>query len=280
MAHVYASLAQLNNTLRDNGSVTFATESATISDRKMEILRAVSREVDAHCERSDFGSGFGPRTGTNRYDGDGTAILRLRDDLLSLTTLTVYDGTGGTGTVYVVETDVYLEPYDRTPRRRIVAHGQGSLSAFTRGYRTVDALGSWGERDQRRTATATASAIASTTATSVTVSDGAEFSPGITILIDTEQLYVSAVSGTTLTVERGANGTTAATHGAAAAIQIYEYHPGVVSATLQLSLRRWKARDAGSDGTDGGGDVPTVRPQSESSILRATVGRLRLPSVR
>lgn len=62
-------------------------------------------------------------------------------------------------------------------------------------------------------------AISSSGATSITVTT-AVFQPGHVIKIDSEYLWVSAVSGTTLTVTRGFYGSTAATHSNGAAIDI------------------------------------------------------------
>lgn len=279
MAHVYASLAQLNDQLRDDGATTFASEAAAIQGRKLGILKAVSRDIDTFCRRSRFGSGFGPRTGTNRYDGDGSSLLRLDDDLLSITSLTIKASLGSSGTTYTEETDFIAHPYDTLPKRRLYGRGTSGSVTFPRSLRSAEVAGSWGYADDRATATATASAIASTTTTSVTVSAGAEFSPGQTLLIDSEQMYVSAVTGTTLTVERGANGTTAATHAAAAAIGIYQYHPDVHLACLEIAVLRWKLRNAGADGTDGGGEMPVQRPTAEKAILWTRLRGLRFELV-
>lgn len=279
--HVYASLAQFNDYLRDAGSTTFANESASIVARKLAILESVARDIDTYCQRSDFGSGFGPRTGTNRYDGSNSPVLRLRDDLIAVTSLTIKsDLTQASGTSYTESTDYITEPYDTLPKRSLIAHGYGSLGYFPYGLRIIEVAGSWGERDQRHTATATASAIADTTTTTVTVSAAGEFSPGQTLLIGSEQVYVRSIAGSDLTVQRGANGTTAATHGAAAAIDIYEYAPQVVDCELRLALRRWKGRDAGANGVDGGGEIPVVQPQSERSIMAVTLRDFRYELVR
>jgi len=63
-----------------------------------------------------------------------------------------------------------------------------------------------------RVADTLSAAITSTTATTISVNNGSWFAAGKTITIDTEQMYVSAVSSNTLTVTRGYNSTTANTH--------------------------------------------------------------------
>ena len=55
-------------------------------------------------------------------------------------------------------------------------------------------------------------AISSTSATSVVVDDGTDFEVGQNIKVDTEEMTITAISTHTLTVVRGVNGTTAATH--------------------------------------------------------------------
>jgi len=55
-------------------------------------------------------------------------------------------------------------------------------------------------------------AISTTSATSITVTNGDWFTVGKTITINSEQLYVSAISDSTLTVTRGYNSTTASVH--------------------------------------------------------------------
>jgi hypothetical protein len=63
--------------------------------------------------------------------------------------------------------------------------------------------------------------IASTGATSVTVASGTNFSPGSVFTVDSEDIQVTAVSGTTLTVTRGVDSTTAATHSSGATVNIH-----------------------------------------------------------
>lgn len=285
MAHTYASLADAMNFARDEGASStgmWAIATSANSARALAVLESCSRRVDEWCGRSAYGSGFGPRTGINRYDGDGGNNLQLRDDLQSVTSITVRQATASaTTTTPAANTDYYLRNqrrgYEPAPYREILLHGLGSVTVFGSGFRVTDVSGTWGYANVSATNTATASVIASTSATTITVSSGTEFSPGQTILIDSEQLYITAQSTVTLTVVRGANGTTAATHSAAAATAKYTYDSAVIDTTLRLWLKRWRARDAGANGVDGGGDVGVTQyGESEDTILRRGVGHLRL----
>lgn len=61
-------------------------------------------------------------------------------------------------------------------------------------------------------------AIADTITTTMSVTTAANFQAGDVVLIDSEQIWISAMSGTTATITRAFNGTTAATHLNAAVI--------------------------------------------------------------
>ena len=273
MAHIYATLAEANDYARDAGSTTFAAESALIIARKLAPLAAVSRRIDAWCARSQFGSGFGPRLGTNVYDGQSESRLYLGDDLISYTSGTVAGQTGGTGVAIVESTDFYLEPASRAQKRWLRLHGLTSVTVGA-GYRIWSLLGSWGYEDRRVTLTTLGAAISSTTATTITLA--AAGSPGMTLLVDSEQMYMTAGT-TTATVTRGANGSTAATHSNGATVQRYLYDAAAHDVCLRLYLRRWRGRDAGADGSDGGGDVPgTIPREGEDTILRRGLGQLRV----
>lgn len=270
MSHTYATVAEANDYLTSGGSTKFTGESAAIVALKRAVLESVSKRIDDVCRRSAFGSGFGPRVGTNKYDGDGTNLLLLKDDLLGTpTAFTVAPMTASSTVSPVVDTDYYLSNvlgYTGPPWRQVILHRLGSPTYFGQGYRTVSITGSWGYSNVTVTLAATASAIASTSTTSVTMSGVTECSPGQTLLIDSEQLYVTSISGSVLTVVRGANGTTAATH-AGGAIASYVYDPRVHATCLRLFMRRWKARDAGADGTSGGLDMPAQQTTEGEKLI-------------
>lgn len=283
MAHTYATVSEANDYMTSGGSTKFATESAAIVALKLSILEAVSRRIDFVCHRSAFGSGFGPRTGTNLYDGDGCNELLLRDDLLGTpSAFTVAAATGSSTVSPVVTTDYYLGSplgYVGPPWRKIILHQRGTPTVFGTGYRTISVTGSWGyPTDLVPSTTTVASGLdVGTTAQTFTTSATPTISPGATLRIGSEDLYLISVSGTTATVLRGANGTTAATHADASAISTHRYDSRVRDVALRLFMRRWKSRDAGADGTDGGLDVSVVRAvEGEETIARRGLSDLIL----
>ncbi len=277
LRHVYASLAELNDTLTTGGAT--AMTNAGNNARKLEMLDEVSRLIDTKAHR---GSGFGPWVGTMQYDGDSRDVLWLRADLATLTSLTVRPSQAAASVTPVVETDFYLAGLDgyNAPYRKLLLHGQGSPVTFGSAQRGIGVTGTWSYPYRTRLLTATTAEVLDDTETSVDVTALTELSPGMTILVGSEQMYVSGTTtGTpyTLTVERGVNGTTAATHITASPITRYVYDPSVNSLALRLATKRWKARDAGADGSDGGGDVGVITPrEGEDTIIRRMLGPVRL----
>lgn len=273
LRHVYASIAELNDTLVTGGST--ALTNAGNNARKLAILDEVSRIVDARAHR---GSGFGPWVGTKYYDGDCLDTLYLRADLSSLTTLSIAAAIGSTAVTPTVETDFYLAGLSsyEAPYRKIILHGQGTPTMFGNGFRTTAVTGTWTYPYRTRVLTVTTGEALDDSETEVDVSGLTGLSAGMTILVDSEQMYVTATTDSTtdsITVERAVNGTTAATHLTAAAMTRYVYEPSVHALTLRLAEKRWKARDAGADGSDGGADVGTLSlREGDDTIIRRTIG--------
>ena len=280
MAHTYASVADFIDYQRDNGSAETIT--TAMAGRLLLVLEGASRRVDGFCSRSPvFGSGFGPRTATNRYDGDLGVRLRLRDDFTAITSVTARPSTASAAVSLTVDTDYYTEPYDAAPIRSLILHGQGALAAFGWGYRVTTVVGTAGYSNEfLLTSTTVASGLAAdATVTTFVTSASPTLSPGQTLLIGSEHLYLTGLSGTTATVLRGQNGTTAAVHANASTISIYRYPRQATDATLGVAMRRWKMRDSGVTPDYGGGQVPgTGAHDTERSILMASIGDLRLVS--
>lgn len=270
MPHTYATVDEFSLFMTDGGDASWTgTNVATVR----LVLEAASRRVDGWASRSRFGSGFGPRIGTNLYNGDGSDLLELRDDLLSVGSVVILDKTGGTGTT---ETGYYLEPNGRPQKRYAKLTGLGTYGVWTQGLQTVQfAACTWGYSND--TLALGSAILASSSATTATLTSGSA-AVGMTILAGTEHLYVTAATGgTALTVLRAQNGTTATTGTVSASY--YVYPPDARLGTLLLAQRRWRGRESGLTNQYGGGDVPvTAHLDSEYAILRANVGHLRLYS--
>ena len=112
---------------------------------------------------------------------------------------------------------------------------------------TVQIDGKWGYREVTEDSEADINEGAqySATDTTLTVTDGSKFAVAQTILIESEQLYITAIATNDLTVTRGVNGTTAATHADSTDISLYKYPPAMAEACLIQASRLWKRKDSG-----------------------------------
>jgi hypothetical protein len=208
------------------------------------VLEAASSEIDAICNRT-----FQPHTATRSYRAHNATTLVLPDDLLSVTSLKTYKTSSRDSQDTWSASDYDLLPYNaagqREPYTMVEATPDG-LYVFPSFAKGVEIVGVWGWWLDTLSVTTLNGAISSTTATSVTVATATAslVEPLMTILVDSEQMYVTAVSGAVLTVERGVNGTTAATHLTAAAVSVYRYPSAIVEATAIQSARLYRRKDA------------------------------------
>jgi hypothetical protein len=118
------------------------------------------------------------------------------------------------------------------------------------------------------TATATLGEDLDTSETDVDVSDGTAFAAGQIIRIDSEDMPIDSIATNTLTVRRGQNGTTAATHDNGAAITILTAPEDIKEACL-LQASRLFAREATVLGVSGASALgtTTVKAPKDEDIL-------------
>lgn len=184
---------------------------------------------------------FVPVTDTRSFDAPAGAQdpLVLDQDLLNLTAIS--DGGGA-----VALTDVVLYPLNAVRVRVIELAPAESWETGTTAQAAISVTGLWGYgADLDATGAILAAAITSTTATTITVSDGSLIETGWCLLIDSEQLFVVGISGATITVLRGNNGTTAATHSNAAPVYRYVPAPAIEEATVVLATLWYHWQGAG-----------------------------------
>lgn len=142
----------------------------------------------------------------------------------------------------------------------------------------------------------TASLTAANSAQAITVSDGTQWLAGETLLIDSERLLVVDVSGNVLTVtravdgsalaahttttlcaprtlvvQRGALGTTAATHSQGTATYLFQVPGGVAELTLAWAINHLLQRQSGWSRTVGGGDNSQPAPGDGLTLLERRV---------
>jgi len=231
----YSTLARLKSRLDITG---------TTNDTDLQMLvNAASRAVDKHTKRF-----FYVDTATRYFDGQSSPAFL--DDILSVTTLkTDEDGDATYENSYTATTDYWLYPLNKYPKTYAVINSSGSYGGFASGMRhAIEIAGLFGYAESATPYSTSGDAVAddplTAVATTITVTAASNFVVGQTILIEDEQCYVSAASGTSLTVTRAVNGTTGAEHVATTVIYIYSYPDQIVEATLIQAMRWWKRRES------------------------------------
>jgi hypothetical protein len=272
MTNAYASVAALK------GSAALNITGASYDSQLLALLEGVSRWIDAHCNRHFF-----VLTATRRFDGDGGTALAL-PDLISVTTLKTDENRDRVFEQTWAASDYLLYPLDAKPQdpagrpfSRVLVDSFGSRQAFPQGPATVELAGKWGYREVLADSLADIAEGGAFTAgdTTLTVTDGAKFATGQNLLIEAEQLFVAAIAGNNLTVARGVNGTTAASHPNGADISIYQYPEGVARACLLQAAQSWQHR--GGSSAVGGGRAGAGEPGIQREVRQLLAGYRRLP---
>ena len=295
--HTYTTTDDLRDYL---SGTSYASGWTSDADSLRLILEAQSRRIDDYCG----GGGFGPSTESRYYDIGGgdlrhsyevikyatapgnignfnerVGIIPLDGWLINTTTVTAYGQTARTDNTTLSEgysDDYWLLPYNRIPIS-IFQMNEDSANSLSAGQQSLLITGQWGYTADTISVT-TSDAISSTTTTSISVASGSGLSPAQTILIDSEQLYITAISGNTLTAERGVNGTTAATHSGGVSVYRYDYPSLVSQACKDLAKITFRDRDLGTIDTIGGGGQAITRSSSELTSVLGTLDDYRVAS--
>jgi hypothetical protein len=236
----YATLAHLRRYLGLSDTQTGD------DDLLLVFLRAASRLIEGFTGRH-----FYPLRQAHTYQTPDPVALLLGGDLLALHTLTNGDGS-------VISPSAYtLCPLDEPVKFGVLL--DPAQAVFTGSVITVD--GTWGFHPAWPDVWAASGDSVqddplSAGATSLTVNDAdgpdasglwARFAVGQLIQIEDEYLHVLAVNPTTnvLTVARGVNGTTAASHTQGTGIDSYQPPDDVQQTCLRVANWLYKQKDAG-----------------------------------
>ncbi len=230
------------------------------TDYDSQILRNIgvaSRLIDKECDRF-----FSIYEGSFYQDGGATRVV-LDWDVQTITSLIVdIDGNNQypTTSAYTVSLnnpttapDAFTYPANTLPVTRLEANPFGSYGHLGAGFRrAIKITGTFGHgNDWPSPNTADLGTILSadttSTTTALTVSTGGFLSAGMTLRIDSEQIYVSATNstGSTGTMARAQNGTTAGAHASSSAIAYYQYPEAITQAAVITTIRSWKRRESG-----------------------------------
>lgn len=242
------------------GTLRTAAGAPTTADAALlTAIEGASDTIDSECSRT-----FQPYTATKYFSPTGSSSLTLPigTDLIAITTLKTDDDGDGVFETTWATTDYVLLPRNAlvgpapSPYWQIRVAADGDYS-FPVGDDLVEIVGTWGYALDLLTLAATTSEVLDASETGVDVSSVSEIEVGNTIQVDSEQMYVTAINTLTLTVERGVNGTTAATHLTAATIKRHRYPRNIALATQLLAMKNFRRKDA-PFGVAGSGEMGTL----------------------
>ena len=243
------------NEVQDQMAGLSATAAASLADTYLRSIETESRAAERVC----LGRVFYSEVETRYIDGGGGTSLWLGHDLVSITTLKV-DSTGnGTYDKTLTEnTDYWTWPGVRrdTPIRRLdLNHNSTVLTIWPNRRRAVEIVGLWGYCHTLE-ATGLTGTVADASTTTITASAEATnlLFPGDTLVMGDEQMDVTAVVDTAITVVRGINGTTATAH-TAVAMSFRRYPEPVAKAVaMRVINTRW-GQQTGYEGAQAGDGV-------------------------
>lgn len=233
MPHSYLGRDDLKRSL---GS-TMAAKDADLR----RALEGVSEQIDRWIDRT-----FRTVQGTRYYTALDPFSVDV-DDLLSVSAVRLDQSRDRSYNTTLTTSDYELEPWNapdlRRPYRTIVTAPNGSYR-FDRARRGIQVVGTWGYWQDLVSVGARLSTTLDATSTSFALASSTTLQPQQTFLIGSEQIYIGDISGTTASVERGVNGTSATSHTTAETIAVYRYPAPVMEACRLQALRLHKRTDA------------------------------------
>ena len=135
-----------------------------------------------------------------------------------------------------------------------VEYATDYIESYTTAVNTLDSAEMFDQVGSSISKTTLNGAISSTSATSVPVDDASALVVGDFIIVDSEHMTISAISGDTLTVTRASNSTTAATHSDEATVSIggssgtyrYTFASGVGTTFRAIKFKLTLSRSSGT----------------------------------
>lgn len=255
---------------------TFTSKDAVIDD----CIESASREIDGLCE---FLPGFFlPQVATREYDWpfrDTRSVdeLPLDQYLLSLTSFTADNGNKTIDPTHLIlEPSRFGPPYFKICIDR---QYQDFFSNFGTSQQAIAVVGVWGYCNTTKP-TSTLNGGINASVTALVMTSAALVGVGDTILIGTEAMFVTAIATNTLTVERGANGTTAATHANADPIRKYAPPADISKITRAIAINEYHMAQGGWTGQAGGGESSIeLRNAALEKLIKRTINRYKMPAL-
>lgn len=232
--------------------------------RLLDALSSASASIERHTQRR-----FLPRQESilHTMNPQNRSELLLADDLLTLQSI-----TNGDGTTIAIDDVIHVSS------GVIILTNGATFSYVNTVEKSINVRGIWGYHPNWTTAWADSNdtvqdASLSSSVSTITVTDAdagtsPRFQVGQLIRIEDEYLVITAVDTSTniLTVERGAQGTTATTHANGATIEIYQVPNDIRQLTLRWAL--WLYREPDSFARY----IPPILAESIAGFRRIGVG--------
>ena len=235
-------------TIKSTAGLNLGT--GTVYDTRLRVIaEAVSRQLDLFCNRRFYYS-----VESRQFDGNGDQSL-LVPDVISIGTLSEDTNSDGTFETDWAASDFILYPRNASPTSRdfgrpytqihVSTLSNGSQDTFLAGQSNYRITGTWGYWKVSH-ASGLSGSLTDATGTSLVLTGSASGNVeiGHTLLINDEQAYVTATTGTAATVIRAVNGTTGTAH-LAQPVSIIEYPQSVTEACFIQLSRLWKRKDSG-----------------------------------
>jgi len=231
----YANLNELKSLL----GITSSTDDTIL----LSTLERASKEIDSYTGRRFYST-----SEVKYFDGDNTLWI---PDLLSISASGLQiDELGVSSFVALASTD-YIEygsgqedSLNKLPITRLEISMNSDYGGFATGIKKgVKISGNWGygESATPYITDTTLSASIGVATTTCSVTSGTNLNPGMTLLVESEQIYINSGSSP-IVVTRGINGTTAVAHASGTQLYYYDYPKDVVQACLDLASALWNIR--------------------------------------
>lgn len=225
-------------------TATTGSGAAAYYNNIASLLSRISREIDRLCRRH-----FYVETAT-RYFTPKVSGFMFIDDVLSLTSFGADSDWDDVVDTAWAAAGYKLEPRNKFPKVKVKANPNSSYILST--LEQMIAVGEFGYGNGLTATPFEDLGITGTLAAAGTTSLGlasyANVEAGMTLQMESEQMFVSQVSVAagvyTATIERGVNGTTAAAH-TSVAIKRALYPEGLRQLLLSTASRMWTTRGKG-----------------------------------
>jgi len=269
--NIYPRLSQMRRTVGDR----LKDVSGSGDDsRWLDILEQASREFDMASNNPMYA-----RVATI-YPNSWNGCELWLPPFVSLSSVLIDDDGDDTfETTLVVDTDYRYWPdggLPHTPYHRIdINRNSTTISRWPLTPRRVKVTGVFGySYETAATGQVVAAGGITSSATSLTLATGHGIDLGETLVIDSEQCYVTALPDRlTATVTRAINGTTAAAHDAAAVISRRKYPADVVNGCIERARYLWHNEFRGGMEPDSLGFATSSWPRWLGLVRRYEVPR-------